>query len=103
MSINLLTWFTTFIIIILAELGDKTQMAVLLITSRNPDYRWAIYLGSALALISCVALEVTIGVTLAGYLAPSTINHIAGVFFTAMGILALVKTLRENTNTVLEN
>ncbi len=91
MSMKLLTYLTTYFIIILCELGDKTQVAVLLLTSRNPQKRWLIFIASALALSLCVLVEVSIGRILAQYIAPHIINKLAGVIFLLMGLLGLVK------------
>lgn len=96
MSIKLLTWLTTYTIIILCELGDKTQLAVLLITSNNPGKKWLIFVASALALVLCVIIEVTIGLTLAQYLGPDKINKVAGWIFLVLGLCALFTSLREN-------
>ncbi len=79
MSIKFLTWLTTYIIIILCELGDKTQLAVLLFTSNKPDKRWTIFFASALALTLCVLVEVTIGLALARHITPAVINRVAGL------------------------
>lgn len=89
MSIKLLTWLTTYIIIVLCELGDKTQLAVLLFTSNKPGKRWTIFFASALALILCVLVEVTIGVALARHITPAIINRVAGVVFLGLGFTAL--------------
>ncbi len=89
MSIKLLTYLTTYLIIILCELGDKTQVAVLLLTSRNPKKRWLLFTASALALSLCVLVEVSVGRTLAQYIAPSAINKMAGCVFLIMGIVGL--------------
>lgn len=93
MSIQFLTWLTTYILIVLAELGDKTQVAVLLITSNNPGRRWMVLGASALALVLCVTVEVTIGVALAQYIGPAMINRVAGVIFLLIGIATLIQTL----------
>lgn len=93
MSIQFITWLTTYILIVLAELGDKTQMAVLLFTSNNPTRRWMVLAASSVALILCVTIEVTIGVKLAKYVGPYIINRVAGVIFLLMGIATLVQTL----------
>jgi putative Ca2+/H+ antiporter (TMEM165/GDT1 family) len=90
MSIKLLTWVTTYLLIVLAELGDKTQVAVLLLTSNNPQKRWIILASSALALTVCVIMEVSVGVTLARYIGPGLINKIAGMVFLLIGIGSLV-------------
>lgn len=93
MSIQFLTWLTTYILILLAELGDKTQVAVLLITSNNPTRRWMVLGASTLALVLCVTVEVTVGVALAKHIGPSIINRVAGVIFLLMGIATLIQTL----------
>lgn len=92
MSIQFLTWLTTYILIILAELGDKTQMAVLLITSNNPAKKWLVLAASALALVVCVTVEVTVGVALAQYVGPYIINRVAGVIFVLIGLIMLLQT-----------
>jgi putative Ca2+/H+ antiporter (TMEM165/GDT1 family) len=101
MSIKLLTGISTYLLIVICELGDKTQFAVLLLTSRNPQKRWLLFLASSLALSLCVLVEVTVGVKLAQYLAPHIINKVAGIIFLLMGILGLWKELiiRANLNT----
>ncbi len=93
MGAKLLTWVTTFVIITLCELGDKTQVAVLLITSKNPAKRWLIFLASALALTACVAIEVTAGVSIARYLPPALINRLAGIVFLVLGGFSLLRQL----------
>ena len=100
--IEFLTSFTTFIIIILAELGDKTQVTTLIFASNNPDKRWQIFFAAAVALVTCVAIEVTIGVALAKFLSPSLINRIAGVVFLGIGLIQLSLFLRNQLQTVNE-
>lgn len=90
MSIELLTWLTTYTLIILCELGDKTQLAVLLLSSNNPRQRWLILLGSAIALVLCVIIEVTVGLTLARHFGPEKINRVAGIVFLVFGLYTLV-------------
>ena len=89
MSINILTYLTTYLIIILCELGDKTQLAVLLLTSRNPKSRWLLFAASALALSLCVLIEVSIGRMLAQYITPHTVNKLAGAVFLLMGCVGI--------------
>lgn len=89
MTAKILTCFTTYLIIILCELGDKTQLAVLLLTSRNPRKRWLLFVASALALCLCVLIEVSIGSMLARHIPPNIINKAAGVIFLLMGCAGL--------------
>lgn len=86
---KLLTWLTTYCLIILCEMGDKTQVAVLLFASNNPARRWLIYAASALALTLCVILEVSVGFTLRRYIGPAAFNRATGVIFIVLGIVAL--------------
>lgn len=91
MSLKILTFLTTYILIVLCELGDKTQVAVLLFTSNNPGRRWLVFGASALALLLCVAIEVTVGVTLAKYAGPAIINRVTGVIFLIIGAITLTR------------
>jgi putative Ca2+/H+ antiporter (TMEM165/GDT1 family) len=84
-SLKILTWLTTFLLIVICELGDKTQVAVLCITSNSPSRRWYVFIGSALALCLCVLIEVTVGVALAKIISPAIINRATGVVFLILG------------------
>lgn len=86
-----LTWITTYTLIILAELGDKTQVATLILASNNPGKRWVIFGGAAAALSLCVLLEVTIGTTISQFLSQATINKFAGVTFLVIGVVTLFR------------
>lgn len=90
-----LTYITTFVLIILAELGDKTQVATLIFASNNPKRKWQVLLAAALALSLCVTVEVTIGLTLAKYISPSIINKASGIMFLCIGILTGYTVLRD--------
>lgn len=94
---KLLTFITTFFLIIIAELGDKTQIATLIFASNNPHKKWQILLGASLALIVCVTVEITIGLTLAKYLSPKTINKIAGVIFLSIGFFIFYSLIKKSS------
>ncbi|WP_054692109.1 TMEM165/GDT1 family protein [Syntrophomonas palmitatica] len=98
MSIELITCLTTYLLIILAELGDKTQLAILLVTSNNPRKRWTIFGASALALTACVLVEVTIGTALARVIGINMINRISGAVFLAIGIIGLFSIIQKPSN-----
>jgi len=96
--------FTTFGLLFLAELGDKTQLAVIAQTCR---YRrpWAVFLGASLALAVITGLGVVAG-RLAGWLIPGQwIRWIAAAGFVFMGAwLAWEtwRTSRQDTDTVCD-
>jgi putative Ca2+/H+ antiporter (TMEM165/GDT1 family) len=79
-------WFSTFGLIFVAELGDKTQLAVV---TQVCKYRrpWAVFLGASLALTAVTALG-AIGGRALGWVIPEAILHIAAALaFVLMGIL----------------
>ncbi|MCL6451959.1 MAG: TMEM165/GDT1 family protein [Acetobacteraceae bacterium] len=84
--IKLLTYLGTFVIIVLCELGDKTQLATLIYASNHPQEKWQVFGAAALALVSCVALEVTVGLALGRFIGPALINRITGWVFLAIGL-----------------
>lgn len=92
-----LTFITTYLIIVLAEMGDKTQVATLLLTSNNPRYRWWVYLASASALTAAVLLEVTVGVHLSRFLSPTVFNRMTGVVFLTLAVISLWSWWRERS------
>jgi len=76
--------FSTFGLIFIAELGDKTQLAVIAQTCK---YRctWPVFLGGSLALTAVTALGVVGGQAL-GYMIPEmAIRLVAALAFVLMG------------------
>lgn len=69
---------STFVTIFLAEVGDKTQLAVLLMTaeSENP---WVVFAGAACALIATSLLGVMLGRWLSTRVSPKTLERSAAV------------------------
>jgi Ca2+/H+ antiporter, TMEM165/GDT1 family len=80
---------TTFSLILLAELGDKTQLAVLLLAAGDRPV-WGVFLGSATALIVTSFLGVLLGTALSHYLPVSYIQKGAGAAFILIGFLLLM-------------
>ena len=83
---------STFATIFLAEVGDKTQLAILLITaeSRNP---WIVFAGAGSALIATSLLGVLLGRWLATRIAPQTLERAAGVILLAISAVLLWEVL----------
>lgn len=85
---------TTFGLVVLAELGDKTQLAVLTQVCR---YRqpWTVFLGASTALVGVTAIGATVG-QIVGRLVPDAVIRIAAaILFVAMGILLGREALRQ--------
>jgi Ca2+/H+ antiporter, TMEM165/GDT1 family len=80
---------TTFGLVFLAELGDKTQLATLLLSSGS-DSKLSVFIGSAGALILCSLLAVAAGTAVSRYVPEQYIRIGAGIAFTAVGAWTLV-------------
>ena len=83
-------FFTIFITVFLAELGDKTQLATMLFATedggKNP---WMIFAASALALTLSSAIAVLVGAFAAKYLTMIPLKLIAGMGFVVIGGLLI--------------
>lgn len=64
---------STFVTIFFAEMGDKTQLATLLISAESQS-PWIVFAGSAAALITTSLVGVLIGWWIARRLSPQTLN-----------------------------
>jgi putative Ca2+/H+ antiporter (TMEM165/GDT1 family) len=79
---------TTFGIIFLAEMGDKTQLAAMTMAA-NTKKPWAVFIGSSLALVAVSALGVVVGSVIGQYVPLEWVKRVAAVAFIAIGILML--------------
>jgi Ca2+/H+ antiporter, TMEM165/GDT1 family len=82
------TFFSTFITIFLAEMGDKTQLATLLLSAQSQS-PWIVFLGAGTALIATSLVGVLLGRYLAKVLSPKTLDIAAGALLMAIAILLL--------------
>lgn len=81
-------FWTTFGLLIVAEMGDKTQLAAITLAAqtRSPV---AVFLGAALALTLVSLIGVLIGTALGHYLPEKLLHQLAAVAFIIIGILML--------------
>ena len=77
--------FSTFTTVFVAELGDKTQLATLLLSAQSGE-PWLVFLGSALALIASSLVGVLVGRWLATVLPPDRLEWMAGVLMIGLGL-----------------
>ena len=75
---------TTFGTLFVAELGDKTQLACMLMTAKT-EKPWTVFLGSSMALVFVSFLGVVFANTLCQYISPGVIKKIAAAAFILMG------------------
>ena len=79
---------TAFVTLFLAEMGDKTQLAVISMTAGSSAWI-AVFLGASLALITVTLLGVLLGGVLTQYVPTEWLQRIAAVAFIAIGALML--------------
>lgn len=76
---------SAFGMLFLAEMGDKTQLAVLTLTSESKK-PVSVFLGAVLALALVTLIGVTVGEALARYIPPLYLHRTAALLFVGMGI-----------------
>tara|TARA_B100000965_G_scaffold178672_1_gene149113 strand:+ start:18 stop:365 length:348 start_codon:yes stop_codon:yes gene_type:complete len=76
---------TSFSTIFLAELGDKTQLATLMLSAQS-GRPLIIFIGAALALISTSLLGVLIGQWIANNLPRARFTVVSGIIMLSLGI-----------------
>jgi putative Ca2+/H+ antiporter (TMEM165/GDT1 family) len=80
---------TTFGVIFLAEMGDKTQLAAMTMAAQTKR-PWTVFIGSALALTAVSAIGVVVGSVVGNYIPLIWVKRAAAVAFIVIGILILM-------------
>jgi Ca2+/H+ antiporter, TMEM165/GDT1 family len=80
---------TTFGVIFLAEMGDKTQIAAMTMAS-DKKRPWEVFIGASLALVAVSAIGVVVGTVLSKYVPLEWIKRVAGAAFIVIGALILL-------------
>ncbi len=80
-----LLW-STFAVLFVAELGDKTQLAVI-VASANSERPWTVFLGAALALVAVTLLGTLAGQVITRFVSPDILRKGAAGLFVLMGVL----------------
>jgi len=80
---------TTFGVIFMAELGDKTQLAAVTLAAqtRRP---WAVLIGASIALACVSAIGVMVGGALGEHLPLIWIKRASAIAFIVIGVLILI-------------
>jgi len=84
-------YFVVFVSVLLAELGDKTQLATVLFASDAALSRWGVLAAAAGALTVSTALAVLVGTWVGRWLLPRQLNLAAGLGFVAIGVWILLR------------
>lgn len=81
-------FFTAFATLFLAELGDKTQLAVFAMTAKSESLI-SVFLGASLALIVVTLIGVFAGSLIGQYVPAEWVSRAAALLFITIGLLML--------------
>lgn len=84
------TFFLTFWLVFVAELGDKTQLSTMLLASKSKNIL-PVFLGASLALTLACLIGTLIGKKISEYIPTKYINLGAGIGFIIIGLIIVVK------------
>jgi putative Ca2+/H+ antiporter (TMEM165/GDT1 family) len=84
------TYLAVFASVLVAELGDKTQIATLLYATDPTAGKLGVFLAAAAALILSSAVAVVVGAQLTGWISPALLRTVAGLGFITIGVWVLV-------------
>ena len=89
--------FTTFVTVFLAEMGDKTQLTTITLSS-STNKPLAVFIGSSIALILATLLGVLAGGSIARLVPAFFLKLLSGIVFLFIGINLLVQSKSESTS-----
>jgi putative Ca2+/H+ antiporter (TMEM165/GDT1 family) len=89
-KMNLKMLLAVFSTVFIAELGDKTQLATILIAADKEMSRIAVFLAASCALVLACLLAVLLGSQSSRWVSPRTLKIIAGVGFVLLGAWTLL-------------
>jgi putative Ca2+/H+ antiporter (TMEM165/GDT1 family) len=93
MAFNLQILGSTFLMIFLAELGDKTQISTFAFAAES-NSPLSVFLGAALALVCTSFLGVVLGGVLGRFVPERILKFAAAAVFLGFGVWTLVQAIR---------
>lgn len=91
---------STFTLVALAEIGDKSQLVCMALAARH--HHWPVILGATTAFVVLNALAVMFGASMAAWLPEQLIAGFVAVLFGAFGIHALRIQVEDNSEVIVE-
>ena len=88
---ELKVFFTVFAAVLIAELGDKTQLATMLFAADKEVSKWTVFWGASAALVVATAIGVIAGTLLSEVINEKYLNILAGAGFILIGAFTLVR------------
>ena len=89
--------FTTFLTVFLAEMGDKTQLTTITLSSTT-NKPLAVFIGSSIALILATLLGALAGGSIANLIPAFFLKLLSGIVFFVIGINLMVQSRNESTS-----
>ena len=89
--------FTTFVTVFLAEMGDKTQLTTITLSSTT-NKPLAVFIGSSVALILATLLGALAGGSIANLIPAFLLKLISGIIFFIIGINLLSQSKEVTSN-----
>jgi putative Ca2+/H+ antiporter (TMEM165/GDT1 family) len=86
---NWTVFFTIFVSVFIAELGDKTQLATMLFAADKEVSKFTVFFAASAALIVASAIGVLAGSLLAEYINEKYLHYVAGIGFIGIGVFTL--------------
>ena len=89
--------FTTFVTVFLAEMGDKTQLTTITLSSTT-NKPLAVFIGSSIALILATLLGALAGGSIANLIPDFLLKLLSGIVFLIIGINLLAQSIKDTTS-----
>ena len=89
--------FTTFVTVFLAEMGDKTQLTTITLSSTT-NKPLAVFIGSSVALILATLLGALAGGSIANLFPAFILKLLSGIVFLIIGIKLLAESRKDSTS-----
>jgi len=80
---------TTFGVIFLAEMGDKTQLAAMTLAAEKKR-PWEVFIAASLVLVAVSAIGVVVGGVVSQYVPLDWVRRVAAMLFILIGVLMLL-------------
>ena len=90
-------FFTTFFTVFLAEMGDKTQLTTITLSSTT-NKPLAVFIGSSVALILATLLGALAGGSIANLIPAFLLKLLSGIVFLIIGIKLLAESRKDSTS-----
>ena len=88
MFLNIKLVLSTFLMIFLAELGDKTQLSIFALAANRKAFL-SVFIGATSALILTTLIAAALGSAIGRFVPEKAIKIVAGVVFVGFGALTL--------------